>query len=307
VKTSAAQAHDVCQQAPPVYARGWRNLSKTVLPTIHFLLETEAHVYAFSIAANVLLSFFPFLLTMILICRSVLHWQTGVQTILFAVNDYFPAYHDGAYLDIAGWLMKVTSRHKGISILSILMLLLTANGIFEPLEVALNRAWRVHKNRSYFMNQMVSLGLIFICGALVLLSTTLTAWNRQLLASWLGANIVTEFMRDFVFKVVALPVLMCMIFLVYWLLPNRKIPASRLIPVSVIVGILLEVMKYVNLATWPWLQAKLKNEVGPFVHSISVVIWAFCAALIVLAGAEWSAPVTLQSELTPETPYNRVP
>ena len=298
MKPSAVHPHDLIQQSSPVRVRTWESLGNAVMPTIHFLFDTEAHVYAFSIAANVLLSFFPFLLTMILICRSVFHWRAGVQTILFAVNDYFPAYRDGGYLDIPGWLMKAASWHRGVSVLSILMLLFTANGIFEPLEVALNRAWRVRKNRSFLMNQLISFWLIFVCGALVLLSTVLTAWNGQFLASWLGIHSSTGLVRDIVFKVVALPVSMLMIFLVYWALPNRKIAPRRLIPVSAIVGILLELMKYVNLATWPWLQAKLKNEVGPFVHSISIVIWAFCAALIVLAGAEWSARVSLRSEIT---------
>jgi membrane protein len=45
---------------------------------------------------------------------------------------------------------------------SMFLLLLTANGIFEPLEVALNRAWGVAKNRSHFKNQLISLGLIFL-------------------------------------------------------------------------------------------------------------------------------------------------
>ncbi len=301
------RTRDTFHQAPPMLVRTWSGLLGTVTPTLRFLMETEAHVYAFSIAANVLISFFPFLLTMILICRSVFHWQTGVKTILFAVNDYFPAYHDGGYLDIAGWLMRVAAWHQGISVVSILLLLFTANGIFEPLEVALNRAWRVKKNRSFFMNQLVSLGLIFICGVLVLLSTTLTAWNREFITSWFGVNVATEFLRDFLFKLIALPIVMLMIFLVYWLLPNRKIPVRRLIPVSVIIGILLEIMKYVNLLTWPWLQAKLKNEAGPFVHSISILIWAFCAAMIVLAGAEWSARVTLASEFEPQESSDRVP
>ena len=39
---------------------------------------------------------------------------------------------------------------------------------------------------------------------------------------------------------------MLMIFLIYWRLPNRKIPMKRLIPASAVVAILLEVSKYVK-------------------------------------------------------------
>ena len=62
---------------------------------------------------------------------------------------------------------------------SVFLLFFTANGIFIPLEVALNRAWGVTKNRTFLKNQIVSLGLIFACGALVLISTVLTAVNRE--------------------------------------------------------------------------------------------------------------------------------
>jgi len=57
-----------------------------------------------------------------------------------------------------------------VHLTSMFLLLFTANGIFEPLEVALNRAWGVAKNRSYIKNQIISLGLIFVCGGLALFS-----------------------------------------------------------------------------------------------------------------------------------------
>ena len=88
---------------------------------------------------------------------------------------------------------------------------------------------------------------------------------------------------------------MLMIFLIYWILPNKKIPIKRLIPAAVVVGILLEALKYVNVLTWPWLRAKLMKETPPFVQSISIILWSFCAAMLILAGAEWSARVRLES------------
>jgi uncharacterized BrkB/YihY/UPF0761 family membrane protein len=51
----------------------------------------------------------------------------------------------------------------------------------------------------------------------------------------------------------------------------------------------LEALKYFNLLTWPLLEAKLSREYGPFVYSVSIILWSFLAAMVVLAGAEWSA------------------
>ena len=98
----------------------------------------------------------------------------------------------------------------------------------------------------------------------------------------------------------ALPTTMLMIFLIYWRLPNRKIPMKRLIPASAVVAVLLEISKYLNILTWPWLRAKLEREVPPFVQSISIVLWSFMATLILLTGAEWSARAKIETLEGPE-------
>jgi uncharacterized BrkB/YihY/UPF0761 family membrane protein len=282
--------------------RSVRALWKSIRPTLSFLLETQVHVYAFAVAANVLISFFPFLVVMILICRSVLHWEAAVKAIFFAVNDYFPSTFNATPMTtLLDWAAR--SQH-GVTWFSILLLLFTANGIFEPLEVALNRAWRVTRNRSLLKNQAVSLGLIFLCGALTLASTCAAAVDLQFVrSSSFGKGSFAGTLGLISFKIVALPLLMLMIFLIYWILPNRRIPIRRIIPAAAIVGLLLEVLKYVNVLTWPWLRAKLEREVPPFVQSISIILWAFCGAMLILAGAEWSARVEiLEPEESSGTP-----
>jgi uncharacterized BrkB/YihY/UPF0761 family membrane protein len=87
----------------------------------------------------------------------------------------------------------------------------------------------------------------------------------------------------------AVPLTMLTLFLVYWLLPNRKIPPLRVVPAAVAVGLALELLKYLNLLIWPLTQIKLQHEYGPFYYSAFIVLSSFFAAMLVLAGAEWSA------------------
>ena len=44
------------------------------------------------------------------------------------------------------------------------MLLISSTGVFLPLEVALNQVWGVERNRSYVMNQLVSLEVAGLIG-----------------------------------------------------------------------------------------------------------------------------------------------
>jgi membrane protein len=253
-------------------------------PTFHFWMETEVHVYCFSVAANVILSFFPFVVVMVSICKNVLHWQAAVDAIFTALRDYFPP-------DIVDFIKRnLLNTPRKLEWLSLLLLLFTANGVFEPLEVALNRIWGIRVNRSYLKNQAVSFGLIFACGSLALLSAVATALNQSWIRNvgWADAQAQT-FLGVFFFKIAAMPLIMLILFLVYWLLPNAKMPLRRTIPAAVGVGLLLEVLKYATVLAWPWLHEKFRREYGPFVYSVTIIFWSFFASMLVLAGAEWAA------------------
>ena len=149
-----------------------RRLGRSLVLTLRFWMRTEVHVYAFSVAANVLLAFFPFLIVSVSLAQIFFNRQTTVAAIDFALRDYFP--------DALGqFLHNNLPARRPAELLSIALLLFTANGIFEPLEVALNHIWGIHKNRSFVRNQLVSLMLIFACGMLALLSLGMTALQHE--------------------------------------------------------------------------------------------------------------------------------
>jgi len=252
-------------------------------PTVRYLMETEAHVYALAIAASVLLSFYPFVIVMLSFCRNILHWKAAEAAIYLALDDYLPG-------DVGDFVRRNLPSRGTLQITSMVLLLFTANGVFEPLEVALNRAWGLTKNRPYWKNQLVALGMIFACGGLALLSFLLTALNTGWMADWgVSHAAIQNWINMLFFKLAALPISILALFLVYWLLPNRKIEPARVAPVAILVGLALEGLKYVNLLIWPLLKAKLEREYNIFQYSVTILLWSFAASMIVLAGAEWTA------------------
>jgi uncharacterized BrkB/YihY/UPF0761 family membrane protein len=100
---------------------------------------------------------------------------------------------------------------------------------------------------------------------------------------------VASFLTAALVEVVALPVSMLVLFLIYWLLPNCKVRPVDVIPAAIFVGFLLEVLKWVNKISWVWMQQKMRREYGPFQYSVTIILWSFFASMLVLAGAEWSA------------------
>ncbi len=274
--------------------RRWRRLALAARPTLRYWSETEVHVYAFSIAANALLSFFPFLIVMYSVLKA-LFGSTGAKSILgIVLNAYFPnqtllripGTTDNMFRFIRDNLFVTAASRHTAEIISLLLLLFTANGMFEPLEVALNRAWGITRNRSYLKNQLLSLGLIFACGSLAILSAVLTGLNTVVgdvpiaLARWGGMVF---------FNVLAIPVSIAILLLIYWLLPNAKVDWKAVLPSAVVAGVALEALKYLNLLTWPLWHQKVAAEYGPFVYSVTIILWSFLGSLIILAGAEWAA------------------
>lgn len=254
-------------------------------PTARFLAQTEAHVFALSVAASVLLSFFPFLIVMESLCRYTLRWPAAIDAINLALMDYFPA-DIGAF--IARNLAAVVAHNGPAQAVSVILLLFTANGVFEPLEVALNRVWGVGQNRPYLKNQILSLLLILICGVLVLGSLLLTAKNQELVRTLFQMRSVPGWITWIIFKLAAVPITVLVLFILYWALPNRRVPALPLLSVSIFVGVALEILRYVFMFLAPWLTAKLTREYGPFHISVSILLLSFVSAMTVLAGAEWS-------------------
>jgi membrane protein len=253
--------------------------------TARYLLRTEVHTFAFSVAANAILSFFPFLLLLMTLIRYVFHSQVMYSVVESLLRDYIPT---GQEFVIRNLNVLVGAHHRA-QVFSLAMLLITSTGIFLPLEVALNRIWGFRNNRSYLGNQLVSFGLVFACGSLALLSVGLTAGNVAFVKSALhgyGAWYLT--LADFgIMKTSSIVASIAIFFLIYWLLPNGKVPALGVLPAAVIMGLLLEALKYAYIFALPRLN--FAEVYGPFAISVSLMFWAFLSGMLLLTGAHLSA------------------
>jgi YihY family inner membrane protein len=253
--------------------------------TARYMLRTEVHTFAFSVAANAILSFFPFLLLLLTLIRRVFHSQIMYNVVENLLRDYLPTGQEFVIRN----LNALVSAHHRAQVFSLAMLLITSTGIFLPLEVALNRVWGFRNNRSYLGNQLMALGLAFACGSLALLSVGLTAGNVAIVKSALhgyGAWYV-QLVGFLTMKVFAILASITTFFLIYWLLPNGKVPARAVLPAAILMGLLSEALKYAYIFALPWLN--FGEVYGPFAISVSLMFWAFLSGMLLLTGAHLSA------------------
>lgn len=256
-----------------------------VASTVRYLMRTEVHTFAFSVAANAILSFFPFVMLLMLLIRRVFHSSAMYEVVVQLLRDYLPA---GQEFVIRNLNAMVGARHQ-VQLVSLVILLVTSTGIFLPLEVALNRIWGFPDNRSYVGNQLISLGLSFWCGVMALLSIGMSAGNVELMEMVLrGHGISLVRLVGFLsMKIFAIAASIAIFFLIYWLLPNGKVPARAVLPTSIIMGLLFEALKYAYILALPKLN--FAEVYGPFSLSVSLMFWAFLSGLLLLTGAHLSA------------------
>ncbi len=250
-----------------------------------YLFRTEVHTFAFSVAANAILSFFPFVLLLMTLIRRVFRSPVMYDVVVQLLRDFLPAGQDFVIRN----LNALVGARQRAQVASLLILLLTSSGIFMPLEVALNRIWRFPDNRSYLGNQLISLLLAFSCGALALLSIALTASNVALLETSLRSHgpFIVRLAGFLVMKAFAILASIAIFFLIYWVLPNGKVPIRAVLPAAVIMGLLSETLKYAYILALPRLN--FQEVYGPFALSVSLMFWAFLSGLLLLTGAHLSA------------------
>jgi len=264
----------------------FKGIGGRLVLSLRYLFATEVHAYAFSIAANVYLSFFPFTLLLLTVCLRWLHWEGAYRVILELLRIHLPA---GADSIIRNLTQLVQGRPR-LQLISVVMLFFTSSGVFLPLEVALNHVWGIRRNRNFLKNQAMSFFLAVAAGLMAFLSillSTAAQWVLTFILGWIRSPVVVTAVSDVVMEMISVPFAVSIFFVIYFFLPNGRVPVTRVLPAAMIGGVLTELGKLIYTETLPLF--RLREVYGPFVVSATLLLWAYGAALILLFGAHLCA------------------
>ena len=261
-------------------------LGPRLLASLRYLWTTQVHAYAFSIAANALLSFFPFTLLLLTVCRNWLHWEGVYGVIVELLRANLPA---GADFIIRNLGVLVRARRQ-VQAISLVLLVFTSSGVFLPLEVALNKVWGIARDRSFLGNLAVSFLLAVVSGLLAFGSLLLAATAQSAARFGLGwlpwpgpLGVVSRVLLE----TVPIPLTIAIYFVIYYFLPHGPVPVRRVLRAAVLAGVLTGVAKFVYAGILP--AFSFPEVYGPFALSATLLLWAFVASLILLWGAYFCA------------------
>jgi YihY family inner membrane protein len=271
--------------AEPATISKWYRWRRNGTALLAYLLDSEVHTFAFSVAANAIISFIPFIVLLYTLSRTVFDSDMMVKAVNDMVNYFLPTTASQGFLTYN--LEKVVPRH--VQLLSLVMILISCTGIFLPLEVALNQAWGVTKSRNYLFNQVVAFGLALLMVALALISILLNAGEQGLLTFVFFHHTDNFVYRGVSYLWLALSTGVASIlffFSIYWILPNCKVPWRPVLRTSIVTGIIWLLAKMVFVQVLPHLD--LKALYGPIYVSVGLIFWAYVSGLILFAGAQFS-------------------
>jgi YihY family inner membrane protein len=284
-----SRAADVVE---PAKQSKWYRWRKDGTALIRYLLDSEVHTFAFSVAANAILSFIPFIALLYALSHKVFNSMMMESVVNAMVNYFFPADQDFMVRNL-----PIIASHVGVQLFSLIIILVACTGIFLPLEVALNQAWGVTKSRNYLHNQVIAFGLAILMVVLGMGSILVNAAARDVLTLVFvhPTNIkFIDFVLHFTYQGTCFLLLaattgvasILFFFAIYWLLPNRKVPWKHVLSTSIYTGIIWLVAKYIFELLLPHMH--LIDLYGPFHVSVGLLFWAYISGLILFAGAQFS-------------------
>jgi uncharacterized BrkB/YihY/UPF0761 family membrane protein len=285
--------------AQPVVQSKWYQWRKSGTALIAYLLDSEVHTFAFSVAANAIISFIPFVVLLYTLALSVFHSEAMKSVVNDMVNYFLPSAtttKDWMANTIVNEAVLPLLKRHGAQAFSLVMILISCTGIFLPLEVALNQAWGVSKSRNYLFNQTIAFGLALLMVGLGVASMVANVSVDKVLALALVHDSDNWFFRILHYSYDALSYLWLAVstgvasilffFSVYYILPNRKVPWRPVMRTSIITGGVWLASRFIYAAVLPHLD--LQSLYGPFYVSVGLLFWAYISGLILFAGAQFS-------------------
>jgi membrane protein len=243
--------------------------------------------YAASIAYYALLSLFPFfLLAFALLGRSTEDVNNRNEVLTFVLR-YFPAQFD--------FITKQLDSFRGdatIGVSGAVALVWGALGVFGAITTAVNYAWGVEKQRSFWKHKLVSFVMLLVAGLILLIALLLISASHVVGATWF-AEVLNVFpwlgvLRGLTIRHATTLLFIAVVGLVYYFVPNAKVRFRDVWIGAFITGLLWKGA----LEAFSWYMGDMTRftRVNGSIGAVVVfLVWVYVQAVILLYGVEFTA------------------
>ena len=252
------------------------------------LVNSNDVTHAASIAYYALLSFFPFVLLVFSMLGSITDNQEDRLAVLTFVFRYFPTKLDF----VTQQLDAVSASHVQLGVAGGLALIWASLGVFGAITSAVNEAWGVERQRSFWKHRLVSFMMLVAAGGVMIVALMFVLAVEVAQASSFGV-MLSRFhwmavLRTLSFDYLSTVLLIIGIGLVYYFIPNAKTRFRDVWVGAALTGVLWRIA----FSGFAWYIAR--NKAMTMIHgSIAAVVvfllWVYVSSIILMYGVEFTA------------------
>lgn len=165
----------------------------------------------------------------------------------------------------------------------------SGSNIFGALMGALNKAYDVEEERTWWARQLVRLGM-FLLAAVILMIATIVMLGGEDVARWLGVELGLGGSAVRAWTVVQFPLaflfLVALAFMLFYFLPNVRQQDWRAVLVAAVATTLLWVVATLLFRVYVQNFASFNKTYGTIGGIIALLTWMYYSMFVVLAGGE---------------------
>ena len=250
--------------------------------------DSDNLTYAASIAYYALLSLFPFfLLAFALLGRATA--DAADRNAVFAfVLRYFPEQFDF----VAAQLEAFRTSQFSLGVAGTVTLVWGALGFFGAISTAVNYAWGVDEQPSFWKHKLLSFLMLVVAGGLLLLALLLVSASQVASARWF-AHVVAQFpwllvLRGVTVRHGATLLFIVVVGFIFYFVPNATVRFPDVWLGAAVTGLLWKGA----LEAFAWYvrdMSRFTRVNGSIAAVIVFLVWVYLQAVILLYGVEFTA------------------
>jgi membrane protein len=244
--------------------------------------------HAAAIAYYALLSLFPFLLLVISLLGSITADDKDRLAVLTFVFRYFPTQLDF----VSNQLDAFRQSRLQVGAAGALALIWASLGVFGAITSAVNEAWGVEKQRSFWKHRLVSFLMLVAAGGVMIVALLFvgavhvaeTSWFVVMLSRfrWLTA------LQTLTFRYLATILLVVGIGLVYYFIPNAKTRFRDVWVGAILTGALWR-LAFDGFSWYIRHNTRLTMIHGSIAAVVVFLLWIYVSSIILMYGVEFTA------------------
>ena len=243
--------------------------------------------FASSIAYYALLSLFPFFLLAFSIIASVTSTESDRQAVLSFVLRYFPQ----KFTFVEDQLNALQQAAVRLGVAGSVLMTWAAMGVFGAITSAVNHAWGVEKQPSFFKHKLISFIMLLLASVLLVVGLILVSAVNVIEARWFAEILertpVLLKLQSLVLQWATMLIFILVVGLVFYFVPNAQVRFRDVWVGAIMTGVLWRAA----LAGFSFYVRDMSrfSVHGSIAAVVVFLFWVYISAVILLYGVEVTA------------------